>query len=331
MSGLRVAIVMGGPSAEAEVSRVSAAGVRDALGRSGHEVWLVELDAQTPAALAGDAPDVVFPVVHGALGEDGCLQGLLEVMALPYVGSGVAASALAADKLLAKALFRAAGLPVATEATVARGEDLARAASRVRSALGPAVVIKPHAQGSAIGVTRVGAEAGDDAVARALSIALAIDEVALCERFVRGREVTCGVLDAAALGLTRALPPTAIEARLGDFYDFRSRYAAGGSVHHCPADLPSDVAARVQAVALGAHHALGCRDLSRADFIVGDGEDAGAVTLLEVNTIPGMTPTSLFPEAAAVAGVAMDRLVDGLVRSALARGPRRRVSAVPMP
>jgi D-alanine-D-alanine ligase len=305
--------------------------VARALENVGHRVVRVTLGRALAEELARADIDVVFPVVHGAVGEDGCLQGLLEVMALPYVGSAVLASALASDKIAAKVLFRARSLPVAEECVVGRGEGLALAAARVRRELGPAVVVKPHAQGSAIGVTRIGKEATDVDLARALEHALSFDEWALCERFVVGREVTCGVLDASALGEPRALPPTEIVAKLGAFYDFRSRYGTGGSEHICPAQMSTEVLVNVQRVALGAHRAIGCRDLSRVDFVLGDGEDPAKITLLEVNTIPGMTPTSLYPEAARVAGVAMEELCDGLVRTAYTRGARRWNDAVPLP
>jgi D-alanine-D-alanine ligase len=275
-------------------------------------------------ALLAFAPDVVFPVVHGA-------QGLLEILGLAYVGSAVLASAMACDKLVAKNAFRTRGLPLAEDAVVSRGENLQVAAVRVRIELGPAVVVKPHAQGSAIGVTRISGASSDSDLERALDLALSFDELALCERFVTGKEITCGVLDVPTLGPSRALPPTEIVAKLADFYDFRSRYAAGGSEHICPSRLSSRASARVQEVALAAHRALGCRDLSRVDFVVGDGTDPDKVTLLEVNTIPGMTPTSLYPEAAAVAGIPMDKLCDGLVRAAKDRGVPRWNEAVPLP
>lgn len=328
---LVIAIIEGGPSSEAAVSRSSAAGVAAALTSAGHRPRRLALDATLPAALLRIAPDVVFPVAHGALGEDGALQGLLEVLELAYVGSGVLASALACNKVAAKRVFRSLGLPVAEDATVRRGEDLGKAAGRLRALLGAAVVVKPHAQGSAIGVTRIPGEASDADLVRALEMALSLDEVALCERFVVGKEVTCGVIDAPALGPPRALPPTEIRAKLADFYDFRSRYGTGGSEHVCPAHLPAHVIAAVRDVALAAHQALGCRDLSRVDFLVGDGGNADRVTLLEVNTLPGMTPTSLFPEAAAVGGIPMAALCDGLARAAQERGPRTFGEVVPLP
>jgi D-alanine-D-alanine ligase len=328
---LRVAVVQGGPSSEAAVSRVSAAAVAGALRSLGHDVALLELDRALPAALGGSGAEVVFPVVHGALGEDGCLQGLCELLGLPYVGSGVLASALASDKVQAKCAFRAAGLPVAEQYVARRAAGVEAAAAGARGALGEAVAVKPGSQGSAIGVTLVGPGAPPGALAEALARAFAFDEVALCERLVRGREVTCGVTDVPALGGPRALPPTEIRAKLAPFYDFASRYAPGGSEHVCPPQLPPDVVARVQAVALAAHRSLGCRDLSRADFVVGDGDDEGAVTLLEVNTMPGMTPTSLYPEAMQKAGVGFAAMCGALVDEARGRPRRRAVPVLPMP
>jgi D-alanine-D-alanine ligase len=328
---LRVAVIEGGPSAEAEVSRRSAKGVCSALTRAGHDVVRFELDARLPAHLAGGAIDVVFPVVHGSVGEDGCLQGLLEVLGLPYVGSGVLASAAAYDKVFAKQVFRAHGLPTAPEVIVVRGQDPGLAAARVREQLGAAIVVKPSAQGSALGVTRLGPTTSEADWISAIEKALLLGDAALCERFVVGREVTCGVVDASTLGHARAFCPTEIFAKAADFYDFTSRYGQGASAHTCPAILPDGVTDRVREIALTAHKALGCRDLSRADFVVGDGPDETAVTLLEVNTLPGMTPTSLYPEAAEVAGVTMQDLCDGLARSALARGSRPAWQPVPLP
>ncbi|HEU4537769.1 MAG TPA: D-alanine--D-alanine ligase, partial [Polyangiaceae bacterium] len=256
MSSLRIAVVQGGPSSEASVSRVSAAAVARALRSLGHAVTCFELDRGLPAALAGAGVEVVFPVVHGALGEDGCLQGLCELLGLPYVGSGVLASALATDKVQAKRLFRSAGLPLAEQCVARRDEGAEAAAKRVREALGAAVAVKPATQGSGIGVTLVGPDAGPGALVAALEASFTFDDTALCERFVRGREVTCGVVDAPPLGGLRALPPTEIKAQLAHFYDFASRYAPGGSVHVCPPDLPPEVIARIQAVAVGAHQVL---------------------------------------------------------------------------
>ena len=329
---MRIAVVQGGPSAEAEVSRASAAGVASALAQAGHEVERLELSPALARQLLDGSFQAVFPVVHGRIGEDGCLQGLLEVLGMPYVGSGVLASAMAMDKIVAKRAFVEVGLPVAPHAVVRRDDDRAEAFGRVRAAAGAAVVVKPATEGSAIGVSRVHDALSDIELGAALDEALRYDDVALCERFVRGREITCGVVDAPVLGGLRALPVTEIFSKAADWYDFRSRYAAGGSVHACPADLHEPLISRVQQIAVQAHRALGCRDMSRVDFVVGDGDRPDVVTLLEVNAVPGMTATSLYPEAALAAGISFSALCDAFARGAVARaGSRRVVDPVPMP
>jgi D-alanine-D-alanine ligase len=320
-------VIQGGPSTEAEVSRASAAGVAAALEQGGHNVVRLELDAFLGESLRTGGFDAVFPAVHGAVGEDGSLQGLLEVLDLPYVGSAVLASALAMHKRVARVLFETAGLPVARGLALPRG-DARSAAERARREVGPRLVVKPSSHGSAIGVARLDAQAGLDDVAAALEAAWAIDEFAVVEHFARGREVTCGVLD---LGRPEALPPTEILSPADAFYTYEARYAPGRSVHVCPAELPGGVSSRVQDVAVLAHTTLGCRDLSRVDFVVGDDGDPAAVTLLEVNTLPGMTATSLFPEAAAVAAWAMPRLCEALVIHAYSRGSTPRHAGRPLP
>lgn len=331
-NALRIAVIQGGPSSEAEVSRVSAAGVAAALARKGHDVTRLELDDKLPANLLAASWDVVFPVVHGAVGEDGCLQGLLELLRLPYVGAGVLASALANDKVQAKVAFRAAGLPVAAEIVLRDDAPRSRLAARVIEGLGRSVVIKPATQGSGLGVTLLPELAGadDPRLTAALDQAFALDDDVLVERFHRGREITCGVLHVHGFA-PRALPPTEIRAKAAEWYDFQSRYGTGGSEHLCPAPLDPAVTARVQEVAVAAHRALGVRDLSRCDFVVGPGGADAEVILLEVNTIPGMTPTSLFPEAAGVAGTPFDELCDALAHGARARGTRRVNAAVAFP
>jgi D-alanine-D-alanine ligase len=188
--------------------------------------------------------------------------------------------------------------------------------------------VKPSAHGSAIGVARLEGDAGTGEVARALEAVWAIDDFAIVEHFARGREVTCGVLD---VGRAEALPPTEVVSPHDAFYTYEARYAPGRSVHACPADLPPEVTARVQEVAVLAHAALGCRDLSRVDFVVGDEGAPHRVTLLEVNTLPGMTAMSLYPEAAAARGIPMPQLCASLALYAHARGPTRRFEARPLP
>jgi D-alanine-D-alanine ligase len=326
---LGVAVIQGGPSAEAAVSRASAAGVAKALADAGHHVVRFELDAFLAESIRSGGLDVAFPVVHGAVGEDGSLQGLLEVLGVPYVGSGVLASAMAMDKRVARMAFAAEGLPIARGVAIGRGTASAReAAERARRDVGARLVVKPSSSGSGLGVTRLSEDASVDDVAHAIEGAWELADEVIVEHFARGREVTCGVLD---VGEATALPPTEIKAPNDAFYTYEARYAPGRSVHVCPALLGDALVARVQQVALAAHRALGCRDLSRADFVVGDLGDDARITLLEVNTLPGFTATSLYPEAASIAGRAMPDLVDQLVRHAHRRGPTPRIAARPLP
>ena len=327
MKTLSVAIVQGGPSTEAEVSRSSAKGISQALLHAGHRVVCLELVPTLAESLRTGAFDVVFPIAHGAVGEDGALQGLLEVLALPYVGSGVLASALAMDKRRARQLFACEGLPLAPGLALARGNSTVLA-HRVRDEIGKGVVVKPSSHGSAIGVRRIEADAPLREVAEALKDVWLLDPIALVEHFAKGREITCGVLD---LDEPVAFSPTEIVAPHDDFYTYRARYAAGGSQHQCPAALSESLTKRVRDIAVAAHRALGCRDLSRVDFVVGDLEDLDCITLLEVNTLPGFTSTSLYPEAAAIAGFPIHKLCDALVQHAYARGPTPRHAPLALP
>lgn len=327
---MRVAIVAGGPSSEAEVSRASAGGVALALRSGGHETAIFELDPRLPGELIAFAPEVVFPATHGALGEDGCLQGLLEVLGLPYVGSGVLASALAADKTAAKLVLAARGLPTAPSTVLREAPpegEWAAALSRLRRELGGAFVVKPAGGGSAIGVTILDEGTTPNALGDALRTVFELDEAALLEAFVSGAEVTCGVLENER-GEPEALPPTLIRTKTSGWYDFRAKYGSGGSEHLCPAPFDGVLTARLQEAAVGAHQALGARDLSRTDFIV---TDSGTFVVLEVNSLPGMTKTSLFPEAALARGIAFPELCDHLVRRAAARPRRRALRGVPLP
>ncbi|HEY1960072.1 MAG TPA: D-alanine--D-alanine ligase [Polyangiaceae bacterium] len=321
---MNVAVIQGGPSSEAEVSRASAVGVAAALEEAGHRAVRIELDAALAETLRAGAFDVVFPVVHGAVGEDGSLQGLLEVLELAYVGSGVLASAVAMNKAVARVVLAAAGCPVARGCALERSGDALAAARRARQIAGAAVVVKPASSGSAIGVARLESVASDEDVARAIESAWQLDATAIVESFVKGREVTCSVLDVDA---PRVLAATEIASPMDAFYTYEARYAPGRSKHACPAPLGDALTRRVHEVALAAHVALGCRDLSRADFIVSDSE----VVLLEVNTLPGMTATSLYPEAAAVAGLSVSALCDALVQNARRRGRTSRNAPFALP
>ena len=310
---IHVAVLKGGDSPEAAVSRSSAAGVAGALeAQPGIECTEIELDQNLIPALQACSPDVVFPVLHGPPGEDGTIQGLLEMMGLSYVGSAVQPSAFAMDKSVAKALFAREGLPLAKDLVVTDAETPAAIAGKILQELGPAVVIKPMQLGSSLGVTPL-PNGGDleDAVKTAFEYGSRI----LIEPFVMGREITVGILDLVGKP-AQALPVTEIQTASGEWYDYHNRYTAGASEHIIPAPMSDTLATQLQTIALQAHECLGLRDLSRADFIVTDSDE---VVLLEVNSLPGMTPTSLYPDSARAAGYEFGELMVELVRCALAR------------
>lgn len=310
---LRIAVVCGGPSPEAEVSRLSAAQVSEALRSRGHTCTTLEVDAELWPALQAGGFDCVFIAVHGRFGEDGTVQGVCELLGLPYTGSGVTASALCFDKVMAKRLFLAEGLrtppwvtiPAAPDPPVSVVERMERAALE----LGYPLVVKPRQGGSTIGLSVV-AEAGGLAAAHAVA---AVHGEVLCERFVAGTEVTVGVLGDNAL-------PTLEIISNRPLYDYAAKYTAGQSRHVIPARLPEAQRRGCQDAALRAHEALGCRDLSRVDVIV---DQDGVPWVLEVNAIPGLTALSLLPDAARATGVALPELCELLVRRALDRTPGR--------
>lgn len=305
----KIVVVCGGPSVEAEVSRSSGREVAEALKQTFEDVDVVELDWDIARSLAEKTPDVVFPVLHGPPGEDGTFQGFLEILGLPYVGSGVFASAAAMDKVAAKKIFRDLGLPLAKDSVVRRRNGVAAALEAVRF-LGPRVVVKPARQGSGLGVTIVKSESGlEPAIGRAFEL----DEYVLVEEFVEGKEVTAGVLERNGI---EALPVCEIRTPPGTWYDYTHRYTAGLSEHLIPAPLPEDQYRRVQELACQAHEGLQCRDLSRIDFVV---PDRGEPIVLEVNTLPGMTATSLYPDEARAAGISFPELVAHLVERAFQR------------
>lgn len=311
MSEFKIAVICGGQSAEAGVSRSSAAGVVAALKENFKSVTLIELDADMPGALLSLNPDVVFPVLHGPPGEDGTIQGFFEMMKLPYVGSDVHSSAVAMDKVIAKAVFERAGLPTASHTVVNRKDGNAKAVEQIQNDLGERVVVKPARQGSALGVTLV-----DNAnqLHAAVETAFEFDAQLLVETRIDGREMTVGVIDKEAG--SEAFDVIEITTPENSWYDFEHRYTAGLSEHLLPADVPDNIGKRLKEISVAAHQALGCRDLSRADLILA-GDD---IFLLEVNTLPGMTPTSLYPDAANHYGLDFPALVKYFVERAAARG-----------
>jgi D-alanine-D-alanine ligase len=263
-------------------------------------------------------PDVVFIALHGTGGEDGTVQGMLELMGLPYTGSGVLASALAMDKVMSKRVFKAAGIPVIDGIYVTRSavagcteEEFNGASAReIERGLGLPVFVKPNSGGSTCGCTLV---TSAEQLFAAVHEALKFDNTVLIEKYIRGSEITIGVLDFPGEPL-RALPVIEIVPK-GEYYDYESKYAAGGSEHIIPARLSDATTQQAQQIATQCHTLLGCRGVSRTDIIV----SAGRLYVLEVNTIPGMTPTSLLPHAAEHAGIAFSELLDRIIQSAIDR------------
>ncbi|MBZ4021834.1 D-alanine--D-alanine ligase [Rhodobacter sp. TJ_12] len=292
-----MAVLMGGPSAEREVSLSSGRECAVALRKAGYDVLEIDAGADLAQRLQAAAPDVVFNALHGRWGEDGCVQGLLEWLRLPYTHSGVLSSALAMDKIRAKAAYQAAGLPVVDSRLASKAEV---AAAHV---LPVPYVVKPNNEGSSVGVYLVmeGANAPpvlDDAM----------PEVVMVEAYVPGRELTCTVLGDRALCVTEIVTE--------GWYDYAAKYTAGGSHHICPADLPENITEACRDYALRAHLALGCRGVSRTDFRWDAARGLEGLILLETNTQPGMTPTSLVPEQAAAEGMDFAQLCRWIVEDA---------------
>ena len=307
---LKVTVLAGGDSAESTISRSSADEVLLGLSNR-HLVELIELDENITKNITTFGPDVVFPVLHGPPGEDGTVQGYLEMLGLPYVGSDVRGSALAMDKYVAKTLFREVGLPVLEDLLVS-AVDAHESSVAISERFGTRVVIKPLRQGSALGVTRL-PNGGD--VCQSIMDARSYGDTVLVEPYFEGKEVTAGVLDLDGENKV-VFPVIEIELPDGEWYDFRHRYEVGRSVHKIPAKLPDYVLEDIANYAIKAHECLGLRDLSRSDFLV---SSTNEVVLLEVNTMPGMTPTSLYPDAARAAGLSFGDLVDKLVVNAMSR------------
>ena len=307
----RIAILSGGSSAEADVSRSSAQQIGNALATN-HEVKIFELESGLTEQLLGYEPDVVFPALHGSPGEDGTVQGYLEILDIPYVGSSVHGSALAMDKHAAKQIFKNDGLPILDHLLVQKHKNRPET-SAIHARLGRNVVIKPLSEGSAIGVTRV--THGDD-LNRLLTQSINEHDSLLIEPYFQGKEITVGILDLFDEPIM-PLPVVEIILSQDEWYNFENRYKEGASTHQIPpSGMTNRFLLKLQEIALSAHKLLNLRDLSRTDFLV---NDACEIALLEVNTIPGMTPTSLYPDAANAIGIDFPSLVSKLVQSAWER------------
>ena len=310
LSGHHVAVLLGGLSPEREVSLVSGAACADALERLGARVSRIDAGRDLAEVLTQVKPDVVFNGLHGAWGEDGCVQGVLETLGLPYTHCGVLASALAMDKVKAKAVMAAAGV------TVPGGGLYDRKTAARAHVMAPPYVVKPNAQGSSVGVFLV-FEGANSPPQELIAPSWTFGEEVLIEPYVPGLELAVAVMDGAALTVTEIVPRTG-------FYDYDAKYGEDGSSHVVPARIAADIAARAMRMAELAHASLGCRGVTRSDLRYDDIKDI--LVLLEVNTQPGMTPTSLVPEQAAHKGVGFDDLVGWIVEDAYGRGDARGIA-----
>lgn len=288
---------MGGPSAEREVSLSTGRECAAALRDTGFDVIEVDAGRDLPARLADISPDVVFNALHGRWGEDGCVQGLLEWMQIPYTHSGVLASALAMDKQKSKAAYVAAGLPV-VESVIASADEV-----RARHVMAPPYVVKPNNEGSSVGVYIV-----HEAANAPPQLSHDMPDEVMVERYAPGRELTTSVLGDRAFTVTDIITE--------GWYDYHAKYAEGGSRHVVPADVPPEIFDACMDHAVSAHEVLGCRGLSRTDFRWDEARGLDGLVLLETNTQPGMTPTSLSPEQARAVGMSFPELCRWLVEDA---------------
>jgi D-alanine-D-alanine ligase len=305
---VKVAVLKGGRSLERGVSLRSGARVEDALERLGHEVVALDVGGDLVKRLSAERPDVAFVAMHGVGGEDGTAQELLEILGIPFTGPGAAACARCMDKSQAKSAIREAGLPTpdwfAFSQTAFRELGAADALGRLEQGLGFPLVVKPSRGGSSLGV-KFAASAAE--VPQALVSAFSYDDRVLLERFAGGRELAVSVLGDEALPVVEAIPAQ------GDSYDFEARYEIGRTRFVCPAELSADEQAAVTATALATYRALGCSGFARVDLILGP----GGPQVLEANAIPGLTDTSLLPQAAEVAGMSFEQLVERILDLAL--------------
>lgn len=297
----RVGVLMGGLSAEREISLESGRAVLEALQRLGYRAAGIVVEHDVTDALRRAAPDVVFNALHGRYGEDGCIQGMLELLGIPYTGSGVLASALAMDKVKAKEIFRLHNLPSPPHYLLHGWQR--PTISDAHGSFGYPVVVKPAGEGSSIGVSLVSDER---ALVRACDRAFELDDTVVVERYISGSEISVGVLDGRALGALSIVSHNEI-------FDYDAKYTAGHAHYHVPARLSPEQHSVVNAQALRAHHALGCTGATRVDMIV---SDLGNEYILEVNTSPGLTRRSLLPRLAEHAGLSYDQLVERVLLGA---------------
>jgi len=304
MTEKHVAVLLGGFSSERPVSLMSGNACADELERIGYRVTRIDVARDVADQLSAVKPDVVFNALHGPYGEDGTIQGILEYLDIPYTHSGVLATALAMDKEIAKRVAKSFGIPVA-ESRVMNRHDFTSA-----HPMKPPYVVKPVAEGSSFGVVIVKEDQAHppDVIT---SAEWAYGDRVMVERFVHGRELTCAVMGDVALGVTEIIPNGQ------QFYDYNSKYMAGGSNHVCPAEISPNIYQKITSMALTAHKAFGCRGVTRSDFRYDDRySENGEIIWLEVNTQPGMTATSLVPELAQHAGHSFGQLLKWMVEDA---------------
>ena len=303
---LHVAVLMGGWAAEREVSLMSGKGVADALEARGHRVTRIDMGHDVAARIAEAAPDVVFNALHGVPGEDGTVQGMLDLMGVPYTHSGLAASVIAIDKELTKLVLVPHGIPM-PGGRIVKSAELFDADPLARP-----YVLKPVNEGSSVGVAIVTDESNyGNPIRRDAAGPWQEFGQLLAEPYIRGRELTVAVVSGRALTVTELVPKSG-------FYDFTAKYTDGLTEHVCPAKIPPEIAQLCMEYALKAHHALGCKGTSRADFRWDDERGEAGLFLLEVNTQPGMTPLSLVPEQAKYCGMSYGALVEAIIADALA-------------
>lgn len=301
-----VAVLMGGWSAEREVSLSSGREVANALESRGHRVTRIDMDRDIALRLTEAKPDIVFNALHGVPGEDGTVQGMLDLMGLKYTHSGLVTSVIAIDKELTKQRLVPHGIPM-PEGTIVASESL-----HERDPLPRPYVLKPLNEGSSVGVAIVRADSNyGNPIARDATGPWQEFAELLAEPFIKGRELTVAVLGSEALAVTE------LTVKSGGFYDYEAKYTDGMTIHVCPADVPDAIAARMKTIALDAHNLLGCKGASRSDFRWDDEAGEGGLFLLEVNTQPGMTPLSLVPEQAKACGISYAELVERIVEEAL--------------
>jgi len=299
----KIGVLMGGLSSEREVSLASGTAVLKALVDRGYDAVGIDIGRDAGEQIRKAGIEAAFNALHGKFGEDGAIQGLLEIMGIPCTGSGILASAMGMNKIISKTLFRNYGLPLGPFMVVSRGDR--EALKTAEKEIGYPLVVKPSSEGSSVGVSLVH---GSEGLGPSAELAFQYDPEIIVEKYIKGMEVQVGILGERALGAIEIVPKDV-------FYSYKAKYEKGGSEHFFPARVPGGVYRRTLDAGLLAHRALGCRGYSRVDFII---DNDGVPFILEVNTLPGMTATSLLPEIAQGAGIPFPALVEEILRLAIA-------------